>query len=58
MRISAKQHHTRHYMIFEKMLVGYAALDQPDALLLDELSNQNVKIGHLLVRGRKTMVNH
>ena len=43
-------------MIFEKMLVGYAPLDKPDALLLGELSNQNVKVGNLLVRSRKTMI--
>jgi len=43
-------------MVFEKMLVGYAALDKPDALLLGEFSNQNVKVGDLLVRSRKTMI--
>jgi hypothetical protein len=43
-------------MVFEKMLVGYAALDEPDALLLDELSNQNMEIGDLLVRSGKTVV--
>jgi len=45
-------------MILEKMLVGYTALDEPDALLLDELSNQNMEIGNLLVRSRKTMIYH
>src|SRR6266700_4112045 len=43
-------------MIFEKMLVGYAPLDKPDALLLGELSNQNMEIGNLLVRSRKTLI--
>ena len=43
-------------MVFEKMLVGYTALDEPDALLLDELSNQNMEISHFLVRRWKTMV--
>src|SRR2546428_10525463 len=55
-RISAKQHHAGHNMVFEEMLVGYATLDQPDALLLDELSNQNMEISDLLVRSRKTMI--
>ena len=32
MRISAEENHTRHNMIFEKMLVGYATLYEPDAL--------------------------
>src|SRR5205807_1369088 len=36
--------------------VGYAALDEPNPLLLDKLSNQNMKISHLLVRSRKTMI--
>src|SRR2546425_6223857 len=43
-------------MIFEKMLVGYATLNQPDALLLDKFSNQNMEISHFLVRSRKTMI--
>ena len=43
-------------MGFEEVLVRYAALDKPNALLLDELSNQNMEISHLLVRSRKTMV--
>src|SRR5205807_97968 len=55
-RISPKENHTRHHMIFEKVLVGYATLDKPDPLLLDELSNQNMEISHLLVRSRKTMI--
>jgi len=40
------------------MLVGDTSLDKPDALLLDELSNHNMEIGHFLVRRRKTMINH
>ena len=56
MRVRAKEDHTRHYMIFEKMLVGYAALNKSDALLLDKFSNQNMEISHLLIRSRKTMV--
>jgi hypothetical protein len=55
-RISAEENHTRHNMIFEKMLVGYATLYKPDALLLDELSDQNMEISNLLVRSGKTMV--
>jgi hypothetical protein len=43
-------------MVFEKMLVGYTALDNPDALLLRKLSNKNMEIRNLLVRSRKTMV--
>src|SRR5207245_9689001 len=43
-------------MTFEKMLMGYATLDKPDALLLRELANQNMEVGNLLVRSRKTMI--
>src|SRR5207249_2314967 len=57
MRISAKENHAWDHVIFKEMLVGYATLDEPDPLLLDELSNQNMEISHLLVRSRKTMVN-
>ena len=45
-------------MILEEMLVGNATLDKPHTLLLDELSNQNMEISHLLVRSRKTMIDH
>jgi len=43
-------------MIFEKMLVRYTAFNKPHTLLFGELSNQNMEIGHFLVRSRKTVI--
>ena len=43
-------------MGFEEVLVGYAALDKPDALLLDKLPYQNMEVGNLLVGSGITMV--
>jgi predicted SpoU family rRNA methylase len=44
-------------VVFEKMLVGNTLLHEPDALLLAELSNQNMEIGNLLVRSGTTIYN-
>jgi len=43
-------------MIFEKMLVGNTTLNEPDALLLGEFSNQNMEVSHFFIRSWKTMV--
>src|SRR5690348_14130130 len=45
-------------MVFEKMLVGYAALNQSDSMLLDKLAHQVMKIGNLLIRSRKSVINY
>jgi len=57
MRVCAEQNHTWDYVVFEKMLVGYASLDKPDTLLLGELSNQNMEIGYFLVGSRISVIN-
>src|SRR5689334_6444624 len=57
-RICAKQDHSRNNMIFEKMLVRNTALNQSDSMLLDKLPHQVMKIGNLLVRSGKSVINH
>ena len=58
MRVSAKENHPWYNVVFEKVLVGYASLDKSHAVLLDELSNQDMEISYLLVGSGKTMINH
>ncbi len=55
-RICTEQNHTWQNMIFEKMLVRNTSFHKSDALLLDKLLDQNVEVGHFLVRSGKTMV--
>jgi hypothetical protein len=45
-------------VILKKMLVRNASLYKPDAIFLDELSHQVVKIGNLLIWSGKRMINH
>src|SRR2546425_7456992 len=56
MRISDKENHAWDHVIFEEELAAYAALHEPDPLLLDKLSNQNVELSHLLLGSKQTMV--
>src|SRR3989442_10416689 len=55
-RICTEENHTRHHMVFEKVLVRDTSFDKPDPVLLDELTDENMEISHFLVRSGKTMI--
>jgi hypothetical protein len=58
MRVSPEQNHSWDDVILKKMLVRNASLYKPDAIFLDELSHQVMKIGNLLIWSGKRMINH
>src|SRR5260370_19572964 len=58
MRVSPEQNHSLDDITLKKMLVRNASLYEPDAIFLDELFHQVMKICNLLIWIGKRMINH